>query len=242
MDARDRCRQLRGAVYRGGGQAVVDLAPMLTPDDVLQLLGDGLLHALAQHAEGAAELAAKLVEDLRGRFWDGDDELADQLEAALGRRPALALAPLTIDLEELALILEGNPGENEGRIDLTTGVVWIEAVLENSIDSGLFDPDDAEDPDRWLVVFGQGSRDGYQDMEIFIDTLTDPDQVARLEKAITGSGAFRRFRDTIRRWPDELDRWYAFTEDRQRGRARAWLADAGYRPAVRATPGSPPEP
>ena len=77
---------------------------------------------------------------------------------------------------------------------------------------------------------------------MFIDAVTDPDQVARLDKAITGSGAFRRSRDTIRRWPDELDRWYAFTDDRQGGRARAWRADAGYQPAVRATPGSPLEP
>ncbi len=125
MDARERRGQLRSAVFRADGQGVVDLASTLTPDDGLQLFGDGLLHALAQHVEGASELAAKLVEDLRGRFWDGDDELADQLEVALGRRPAMVLEPLTIDLEDLAGILEGNPGEHEGRIDLTTGVVWI---------------------------------------------------------------------------------------------------------------------
>ncbi len=92
------------------------------------------------------------------------------------------------------------------------------------------------------MVFGQGSREGYQDMEMFIDTVADADHAARLDKAITGSGAFRRFRDTIRHWPDEPDRWHAFTDDRQRGRARAWLADAGYQPAVRATPGSLLEP
>jgi len=26
------------------------------------------------------------------------------------------------------------------------------------------------------------------------------------------------------------NRWYAFSDDRQRGRARAWLAEEGYRP------------
>jgi len=31
--------------------------------------------------DGAAELAGKLVVGLRRRGWDGDDELADQLEA-----------------------------------------------------------------------------------------------------------------------------------------------------------------
>ena len=40
--------------------------------------------------------------------------------------------------------------------------------------------------------------------------------------------AFRRFKDVLARWPGELDRWYASSAERQRGRARALLADAGY--------------
>jgi hypothetical protein len=31
------------------------------------------------------------------------------------------------------------------------------------------------------------------------------------------------------RWPEDFTRWHAFSEDRQRGRAREWLTDAGYR-------------
>ena len=46
--------------------------------------------------------------------------------------------------------------------------------------------------------------------------------------AISGRGAFRRFKDVLALWPGELDQWYAFSAERQRGRARAWLADAGY--------------
>lgn len=39
---------------------------------------------------------------------------------------------------------------------------------------------------------------------------------------------FRRFKDTLGRWPGELERWHGYHEDRQRGRARDWLADAGH--------------
>ncbi len=37
---------------------------------------------------------------------------------------------------------------------------------------------------------------------------------------------------------DELERWYALSEERQRGRARSWLTAAGYRvlPAARRDP------
>lgn len=79
-------------------------------------------------------------------------------------------------------------------------------------------------------------RDGYRDMVRFIDTVGDPERADRLEIAISGRGAFRRFKDVLARWPGELERWYAFSDERQRGRARSWLAASGLRPAVPSTP------
>jgi len=55
-----------------------------------------------------------------------------------------------------------------------------------------------------------------------------------LEVAITGRGAFRRFKDVIDRWPDEIERWRVFSDERRMGRAREWLAAHGYRPAPKA--------
>ena len=62
-------------------------------------------------------------------------------------------------------------------------------------------------------------------------TVQDPDIADRLEIAITGKGAFRRFKDVLSRWPEELRRYFVLRDERQRGRARAWLAGEGYRPA-----------
>lgn len=39
-------------------------------------------------------------------------------------------------------------------------------------------------------------------MEWFIEHLDDPGIADRLSIAITGRGAFRRFKDTLSRWPD----------------------------------------
>ena len=66
-------------------------------------------------------------------------------------------------------------------------------------------------------------------MELFIASVEDPDRAERLAIAIPGRGAFRRFKDELARWPGELERWHAFSEERPRGRARSWLAAAGYR-------------
>ena len=48
-------------------------------------------------------------------------------------------------------------------------------------------------------------------MELFIAALDDTDQVDRLGIAIGGRGAFRRFKDQLSRWPEQLERWYAFS-------------------------------
>jgi Uncharacterised protein family (UPF0158) len=223
--------QVRGAVYRGDGAEVVALVRaghLLDDDDALQLIGDGLVAALAERIEGAAEFAADCAAKLRERSWVGDEELADQLEAMLGTRPTPMLRPLPVDLEQLADLLEGDPMAEGGRIDLRTGEIWPRPAIDYARDIGEED-EDGDDEERWLWVEYEGSHHGYRDMERFIGTRTDPDWADRLSIAIQGRGAFRRFKDVLSRRPEELDEWFAFSEERQRGRARAWLADAGYR-------------
>jgi hypothetical protein len=73
-------------------------------------------------------------------------------------------------------------------------------------------------------------------MEWFISDIDDPDTADRLSIAISGRGAFRRFKDVLSRSPDLMERWYGFADDRQRGRARAWLADQGYAAMPRVLP------
>jgi Uncharacterised protein family (UPF0158) len=225
MDSKEQRSAVRAAVYRGDGRAVVELLGGVgADDDSLQLAGDGLIAAVMQQVDGAAELARDLVVGLRQRGWDGDDELADQLEAQLGSGPAAMLRALPVDLEELAGILEGDLLSVGGRIDVRTGEVWPRAAVEYALETGEEDDEAADDPERWLAVHGEGSREGYRDMELFIASVEDPGPAERLAIAISRRGAFRRFKDELARWPGELERWHAFSEERQRGRARSWLA------------------
>jgi hypothetical protein len=219
---------LRMAVYNADGSVVGVVRGRLT--GVLQLAGDGLLDALAKDVKGAVELAAQCAAALRERCWDGDAELADQLQAALGRGVTPLLRSLPVDLEELASLLEGDPLCGGGRIDLRSGACWPHS-LEYGDDDG-----DENDEERWLHVPRLGSREGYRDMELFIATVEGPAIVDRLQIAITSKGAFRRFKDVLSRWPQELQRYYLLSNERQRGRARAWLAAEGFRPAGAAQP------
>jgi hypothetical protein len=172
------------------------------PNNALQLIGDGLLVALRQEVQEASGLAGECVAALRVRGWQGDDDLADSLEARLGMAPIRLLRPLAVDLEELAIVLEGDPLYSGGRIDLLTGEVWPNAAIEDSEEMAENDWDDDGDPDRWLWVHSEGSRSGYRDMEWFISEIDDTEVADRLRIAISGRGAFRRFKDTLSRWPE----------------------------------------
>ncbi|MCU1533114.1 MAG: hypothetical protein JWO49_2685, partial [Arthrobacter sp.] len=85
-----------------------------------------------------------------------------------------------------------------------------------------------EEPDRWLRLNRTGSRDGWQDMEASAERQHDEALRERLERAIGGKGAFSRFRELV--YSENLsEQWYAFSTDRQIGRAREFLADNGIR-------------
>jgi hypothetical protein len=211
---RDALQALRGAAARGDGAAIRAAVDDRNLDEVLQLAGDGLL------ASPADPLANECVQRLRRRGLDGDRELADALEG----RPAEA-RPLAVDLQELSSILEGDPLQGGGLLDLATGDVWHRSPYDDPVD---LDEDDLDDPDRWLSVEAS-SEPGWWDMSEFSETVTDPALAERLRRAIHGRGAFRRFRAELDEHPDELTRFHLFADERSLGRARAWLAEHGIR-------------
>ncbi|CCH77037.1 conserved hypothetical protein [Nostocoides japonicum T1-X7] len=238
MDTQQLRETLRSAVSAGDGPVLVaTLTTMGWPEHVLQVVGDGLREAVERRVEGAEQLAHRCVSRLRERDWEGDEDLAEAIEGALGLGAPSPLQPLPVDLDDVGDILGSNPVEGGGRIDLRTGEVWHESPFDDA-----FDDDDDEDedgnPDDTLWVEGRGSRAAYRDMEVFIDTVADPVMADRLSIAIDGPGAFRRFRSVISRDDGVAAQWRAFSDERTRGRARAWLAAEGIAP-VREAPATP---
>ena len=69
-----------------------------------------------------------------------------------------------------------------------------------------------------------------------IPALLDGPLREQLIRALEGRGAFRRLRKVLEAdaWQDQLTRWTLFRYERQLGRAREWLARAGYRPVQQA--------
>jgi hypothetical protein len=253
-------RGLRAAVNRGDGEAALAATDPCVRGAFPQYAGDGILIALAQGVDGAIAEATRSIATLRARDLGGDVQLADEIEAALGLAPASVLRALSVDLDDLSMALEGDPMLTGGRIDLRTGEVQQAGPLFES-DAFAEEFDDQQDElgdqqdelgdveeraeaderraderraggERWLHFDSLGSRPGYGDMVEFLSTVDDEALAGRLERALGGRGAFRRFKDSLAEAPDQLERFFRFSDDRSRGRARRWMAESGLRPAV----------
>jgi hypothetical protein len=225
--------ELRGAIARGDVAGIRKALEGHDIGDVLQLAGTAAQVVLrAGRGEGEA-LATSVMERLRMRGAPGDEELAADLLAALrGEQPEGRLLP--VDLEEVAMLLEGDPMSGEGGyVDLRIGEV-VPHLLTDEAEVGEDAVDVEEEPGRWLRVPCEGSRAGWEDMRTYAAGLPQSRLSEELLGAIEGQGAFRRFGDIVRR-QGLLESWRAFSEDRQRGRARAFLAENGIRAGV-ATP------
>ena len=203
-----------------------------------QICGDALLVALDRQASGAAALAGECAAVIADRDWEGDAELGADLRRALGQSVTDELTAVPVEIEQIIDLLRGGEHHQGGRLNVRTGEAWPDMGGTELDDILGADESDAEasGTDTWVYVDVVGPRAGYVDMEYFIAREVPAELVASFTEAIAGKGAFGRFRAQLRQWPDLEDRWHRYNEERWTGRARAWLADAGYRPALQPQP------
>ena len=102
----DALARLRSAVARGDGAAGLGVLRERPLMPVLQYAGDVLVAALAQGVSGAEAHARECLKELEGRDLPGDAELAAEIAAALGLRPASGLADLPVDLAAVAAAMD----------------------------------------------------------------------------------------------------------------------------------------
>lgn len=78
--------------------------------------------------------------------------------------------------------------------------------------------------DTIVAVPQDEPTDGYRDMELFVEQITDTGVYDRLSRALEGGSPFRRFKDALDSYPALEDRWYEFREERLTARVLEWLA------------------
>lgn len=221
-------REVRAAIASGEATRFLGALEGRDIDDALQQVAAGIPMALEKSRQETGPLALSVINRLTWRGAAGDDVLAEDLLAHLRSEP-LAGRVLTVDLDMLSTALEQDPHMSMGGyLDLQTGEVYDESATDPGMVGEDLALDVEEEPERWLSFDCSGSRDGWRDMAEFAGRQRDEALRERLERAIEGRGAFRRFRDLVHD-EDLADQWHTFSDDRQLGRARAFLADAGIR-------------
>ena len=86
------------------------------------------------------------------------------------------------------------------------------------------------DPTRYVSIDAVPSRIQYQWLDTFIKTIDDDALRARMEAAVNGKGAFRRFKDILLTLPDERRRWFEFRDNAMRQRIIEWVHEQGVEP------------
>lgn len=133
-----------------------------------------------------------------------------------------------LDIEEVATALADQTDyDHRWLIDPRTGEIafW---TSDTGIDGS--DPVDLDEVDLLLIEPLPPSV-WYRDMVDFAVQVSDEASRTRLERALEGRGAFRRFKDELYGWhPDLIGPWHAFRDARAQRRAVGWLAEEGLVP------------
>ena len=125
--------------------------------------------------------------------------------------------------EALEDAFENNAPEVHSYLHFDTGEVIriVDGVADPSMHTRIIGDS------RYLRIDPVSSREQYRWMERFIATAEDEELRRRLNVAIDGKGAFRRFKDALVSHQVDRERWFAFRSERLRSCMESWLAAHG---------------
>ena len=106
-----------------------------------------------------------------------------------------------------------------GEVDMGPGLAFlgdVDELWEDLIERGLVEID------------ARGSRLAYEDMAEFAESVREVRAAVLLDRALSGCGAFRRFRNTLHDFEGLVPHWLAFSRAGAEMRAIRWLCDEGF--------------
>jgi len=148
-------------------------------------------------------------DEQEGSIW-GDDEPLDDGSAI----------HVAVDWVELEGALENNSPELHSFLNKVSGdVIRIFRGSEDAEDRLR----EVENSPDFLYIEPISSREQYRWMEEFIETVEESNLKDKLNIAIDGKGAFRRFKDVLVGYPAERERWFAKRAVKLRAHMKEWL-------------------
>ena len=87
-----------------------------------------------------------------------------------------------------------------------------------------------KNPDRYICIPEKPSYEGYNLMVEFAEKVEDELLREKLNIALDGKGAFRRFKNVIADYPDYGKKWFKFKDERLNKEVIDWLSSIGIEP------------
>jgi hypothetical protein len=150
---------------------------------------------------------------------------------------------LKVDVEDIAMIMENQDRfGSQYYLDIETGET---VVIPEELMSVLEEGESCEGLPEWeLKLLPQAkeifkgseryeeiptrpSHEAYDVMAEFSSYVEDGRMRSRLESALHGKGAFRRFKDTLREYPEVEKQWFKFKAERDKEEVKNWLESIG---------------
>ncbi len=133
---------------------------------------------------------------------------------------------LSIDLQELCAAFEDSSDDHRYFLDFQTGEVNLD-IFDAAEREELDEMVDEASKERCRYLPIAESHVGYEDMKEYIETVKGANLKEKLSIAISGSGAFRRFKDVLNSYPKERERWFKFKDEKVMERVNEWLDEEG---------------
>ena len=136
-----------------------------------------------------------------------------------------------LNVDELCDAYGDNSMERQYFLNVASGEIemWLDPLVygrdehtnewEEELDAGL--------GETYLRVPQIESREAYELMAEFADTVRSAAIQGRLARALSGRKPFRHFKDALADYPDERERWYDFERASHRREIVRWLEASG---------------
>lgn len=131
---------------------------------------------------------------------------------------------LHIDWKALHNALQMNVPEMKCFLSVEDGTVLKLGPTDSLLPTAL------SDPTTFRLIGTVDPRIQYQWLEGFVRTVEEPTLRERLEDAINGKGAFRRFKDALLDLPDQRKKWFEYRDREIQKRVVDWVFEQGLNP------------
>lgn len=152
------------------------------------------------------------------------DDLDPKYDTATSDVPKPELRKLALDWVELEGALENNSPELHSFLNIATGDVIRIFRGNEDVERRLREVE--TDPD-YLYIEPISSREQYRWMEEFIEQTEESAMKDKLNIAVDGKGAFRRFKDVLVGYPEGREKWFAMRSGKLRIHIIEWLNAKG---------------